>query len=507
MIDDAHWKDLDSGDIHVRDKWQYEVKSKFVPLQALKENVFHQEFYLFVPNSLQINHLTYSKEQFYQDQTTLIRFKTPEFSLHELLNPYNHKSPLNRIQTILNKPHDEETRNSAEDELKLLGNIARSAIRDKVFELILLVDQPSSSLKHEELTTQTSTLCNEITLLKESYRKSKDDFLNKWSDAVLEISFLYVEEFIGNAVHYYLIILLDHMRKHNAIISKELESQICKHLIEEIGTGNEQTSKSSNPEQEEMILYRNSLLNKFIVDALLLRSSRFSLEQRFSNIISSFAAGIAMLIYVLLIVWQGELFVINSAAFVLITVILYILKDRLKEQLKSISYHHALKWFSDYTTEIQSPNGKYNLGKLKESFSFIDESSLPDDIQNIRKREFYSILEAFTPPESIIYYKRIVAVRQMQHQRESRRHGLNMIFRFNISQFLSKASNPYHLYKTLDPNTLKIIHKRLPKVYHLNILMKTTFQQENQVTKSEIKKFRLIVDKNGIKRIEQIDSH
>ena len=75
------YKKLASGEIQFRDNWQFELKSEFPTIPEKKDITHTQEFYFFIPNSLQINHKTYSPEHFYRDQTNFIRFKTPIFSI------------------------------------------------------------------------------------------------------------------------------------------------------------------------------------------------------------------------------------------------------------------------------------------------------------------------------------------------------------------------------------------------------------------------------------------
>ena len=101
----------------------------------------------------------------------------------------------------------------------------------------------------------------------------------------------------------------------------------------------------------------------------------------------------AMFLYLLLFISQGAIFVINSLPFVFFTVILYVVKDRIKEELKSLSYRHVFKLFPDYTTEVSLPNEKGVIGKVHESFSFIGESEVPMDISHLRNQEFHSYLK------------------------------------------------------------------------------------------------------------------
>ncbi len=157
---------------------------------------------------------------------------------------------------------------------------------------------------------------------------------------------LYVDEFISNSIHHYISGLLSILRSKDTPKNSESDKALCSIIINET---NHRRSLTLEPEKfddkdsakSEFIFYRGGLLNKFVLDALLLNTSRTSPHKKLKNVIGSFAAGIAMLVYFVLFIWQGTVFLINSEAFILTTVVLYILKDRLKEGLKTLSYSFA----------------------------------------------------------------------------------------------------------------------------------------------------------------------
>jgi hypothetical protein len=234
-----------------------------------------------------------------------------------------------------------------------------------------------------------------------------------------------------------------------------------------------------------------------------LKSHRVSIEEKYSNVFGGLAAGIAMLIYMILFVWNIQGFVINSFPFVFLAVVLYILKDRIKEGLKKFYFRQAYRWFPDYSTHVINPKG-VKIGKINESFAFIKTQQLPEGFLSIRNRHFHEELQALHRHESIIQYKREVTLRNIQRGGLDRRRELTTIFRLNIRHFLDKASNAFQSCLTLDSYTNEILEKLLPKVYHLNIIIRNTYMQKNIKPTSEIQTFRVVIDKTGIKRIEHI---
>ena len=152
------------------------------------------------------------------------------------------------------------------------------------------------------------------------------------------------------------------------------------------------------------------LLDKFILDALHLTTNRLSLNQRYQHSIGALSAGVAILIYLFLFAWLGTVFVINSLPFMLIAALFYILKDRVKESLRAVSFQQASRWFPDYTTIIQPLGGRRSLGVIKESFSFIEQHQLPEEIKTVRNAKFHAVLETFQRPGKSMFIKRSIEI-------------------------------------------------------------------------------------------------
>lgn len=509
MAEDAmelFWEDLDAGEVYIRDKWQFALKSDFFPQKTDKRSVYTQEFYLFIPNSLQINNKTYSKEAFYLDQTNLIRYKTPEFTFQQLLDSNSKRSPLTRIHLLCDQAEDPQHQKALSDELKLLANAIRSTLRREVKALIFFLRRKKSPEEWQEFIKQVVLLCGHIKNLRERYGLAEKKCLDNWRDPLFYRQMLYIDEFLSYSISYYLTGLLESIRLTGRQDLTPADEALCEILLSEKQLSDFLTNSKNqwvnNPEEAENVLYRYSLLNKFALDALHLTTNRFSLDERYQHWISGVSAGVAMGIYFTLFVFLGNVFVINSAPFVLITVIIYILKDRIKDWLKNYSYLQASRWFPDYTTVIQSQDKHENVGIIKESFSFIDPSHLSKNLHTMRNAEFHTVLETVKRPENIIFYKRVVELNPQSSN--ALYSAVNIIFRFNIHHFLRKASDPTETHLAIDPQTKKLVSIRFPKVYHLNLIIRSTSIEENNQSKIELKKLRIVIDKNGIKRIEQL---
>jgi hypothetical protein len=508
---DGFANELNEGEIQFRDNLQFELKSEY-PEADVEGITYTQEFYLFIPSPLQINHGTYSRDEFYLDQTNFIRFKTPKFSFAELLDIGNEHSPLFQLNYFASRSNA-FSHFHVVDEMKLLGNIIRSTLRAKVAQLLGLVNHPFSHHlnKYELIDNQVNELLNSLKAIQENFNATYERLEHRTSDPSLSHDYEYVNEFIFRSIDYYLTGFLFEIGKN---LQPDLDltvEKVKKFLIAlkiQYESSLHEEIRRTDPEAEkESILYREGHLNKFMLEALQLTPNRQSHSEKYTHLIGAFAAAIAMFLYMMLFVfWQGRSLVINSMPFILFAVLIYVIKDRMKEGFKLYYQKLSQRWFPDYITNVYTGDGKAMIGNLSEFFSYLDESKIPPVIDKIRNTEFHNELIHMKRHETVIFYKKSFKILPKERSVISRRHEINTIFRFNIHRFLEKASNSFETTPILDPATGRIEEKVLPKVYHLNMIIKNTVIYPSQPPHVDYLKFRVVIDKNGIKRIEQISA-
>jgi hypothetical protein len=491
----SFWREWTTGDLTARDELQFELKSDIFIHSDHEDTVFKQEFFIFVPAALQINKNSYSKDQFYRDETNLIRYKTPIFTLQEII--HSKKSPLNRIPQIhaLSKLYKSDS-HSVLDEIRLFGNIFRSALRNRVYDLLMEMQSLKSP---STLTLQFEQLLSEVDEICKMFRGMRKEFMNSVVDPALDLNFRQVDEFISNTIQDLLTILLKNLRDYHLTDLSKVNERFTATIISE----KKYLESHFSPVKEESLLHRQSVLNRFILESLLLKSNRIAVEEEYKHYVGSLAAGSAMLIYMLLFAWKSSEFVINSTPFILLAVFLYIVKDRLKEWLKNLYTQQAFKWFPDYKTQILDWGG-HVIGELTESFSFITKDKVPQDFFIKNRHKWEEELSESDFEEGIMFYKREVTLYSHPRTKKARRSEINTFFRLSIHHLLQKASDPVHMHLELNSVNSEISLKRLPKIYYIYVLVHEFYIGEKGIQEEEVKTYRLVVNKRGIKRVELI---
>lgn len=495
------------GLIRFRDRYQVEIKSEFFRLPGHKSLKYGQEIFVFIPEALSISKENYNKQQYYQDQTNLIRFKTPIFSFKELLDEQNIYSPLHRIKELLTQKEEEKTLNFVKDETTLLGNILRSTLRDRVDHLQEQLGTSLSQAREKRLFEEIVELLEGVRKVQLRFTQLKVSCFERWGSLQIYKYFSYVDEFIYRSIDLWLTRLLKAVRAcHNPAfesIDKQLVDMIAQqHPLQPV-------KKGKDKRREEQFQYERGLLNKFILSPLILQIKRASFQEKYSSLIGAIAAGVAMLIFLLggVVVFgmelRGNSFLVQTAPLIAATTLLYVLKDRVKTTINLAYQKWSGSWFSDYTTTIYTSDER-RLGVLKEFVSFLDSHHLPPEIEAMRNEEFHTVLDEFKRPEFVVHHRMEVEVSSIENHSDARRKDLTSIFRLNIFDFLRKASDVYTRYTTLDKQTNELVQLELPKTYHINIIAKNEYIGPNEEIKTDWYKYRLVVNKEGILRVEHL---
>ena len=122
----------------VHDNFSLEFKIGFITNKKPEDiNEFKINTWIFLPNSLDINRSTYSKDDFYKDVKNNLRLITPVYSLNEILT--EGRGPLPRlskaINSLIENPADEIMTESYIYQVKMFVSILKSALRRNVKEI------------------------------------------------------------------------------------------------------------------------------------------------------------------------------------------------------------------------------------------------------------------------------------------------------------------------------------------------------------------------------------
>ncbi len=477
-------------EIKIHDRKQFEIKLHYPFSKKRRKKEYLVETYIFVPNVLGINKFSFHKKNFYDSVKNYIRFATPRYTLQQLAD--KNETPLNKVYDVIRKIDDDSQSYQIDDyehELKMFCAIFAASVRSYVVNN-LVYNQKDFSNSINNFTN----LSNRIIL---KYRSLHEHIKN-----IKEFNeiFHFGNEYISLVIEKYLYIILEKLKTVNVTGQEALKESIIKLIRKELDYRANQKYNSvvkENSTNEEM-LFRFSALKKYFSSVLSLEADVEKEGTVLEHVLFGIAAGIAMFFATVAAFWGQSVFGNFTMPFFIILIISYMFKDRIKEMLREILKKSVFKYLFDYKHKLYIDE-KYKVGIIRESFGFIKNKKLDKDIFNLRQK--FRTLEfdnKFQKEKIILYRKKINLKSKFLKKYEDRKlKAISDIFRFDITRFLSKMDDPKKTLYTLTPNGYKKISGK--RVYHLNLILRIVRNKEEQ-----LKRFRLVLTKKGIDRIEPV---
>lgn len=485
--------------IELHDNFQFEIKFTY-PLEKKEPfTSYNVETFMFIPNNLCINSMTYTKENFYNDMQKYIRLKTPVMLLKNILSEKD--SPLkalkDAIKTLMLNPKDEKYIADYKYHLKMLCSIFKSALRDETNFIAKIYKKDESGQYIKNVLSNSEEIVHK-------FREMKDLINVPLAGDRNYALFLFADEFLSLTLEKYryrFIFLID--KSDSVKGKKKVKSDILEDIEKELKY-REASKYPSVPDEKsdnEELLYRESTLKKIMGSVLFLKThvkkEGFLIEQIFLGL----GAGLAMA-FATAVAFASQFRIENlTISLFMILVISYIFKDRMKEWSRLFFYSKVQqKYLYDRKTNIYSSLNNI-IGYCKERFSFCKEKELPSIVNRIRNKDYITELDNGYIGEDVIYSEKLIKIYSDKCRNlleDFNVDGINDMLRFNIKNFLRKMDNPEKVLYIPDNSEVKEI--KGSRAYHINLIIKYGMLKKQDIYKH----FKIILNRNGIKRIIEI---
>ncbi len=493
--------------LEVHDRKQFEIKLEYLPSGADDETRYLVEMFLFVPNSLNIDSETYPRAAFYADIHNYVRFTTPVMSLEELLG--SDGSPLMRLEAWLRTGLGTEA--EIVYQAKLLCCIFRGALRrfarivDGRCELpnaTTLGEAEYADLQRLVLSSQEG-----VTRVLERFRA--------WTKAVSQLrlqektraSLRLVDEYMSLTVEQYFrkaVTEMDALPRSGIYIEPRKELMAAVIREEAYRKENQLRSVLSPTGDNEEYMHRIGFLKKFCMNILFLSAKRTQKRQGWEEVLFAIAAGLAMAFATAVAFWAQDRYTQASLNFFLIVVVGYMVKDRVKEGLRRIFSSFASKHLYDRMAEIVEPVTKKSLGTLEERVDYGRVVKIPDEIAALRRMDDFITVSQGELAETVIrYQKEIVLDAELLPRTGQGVAGVTDIIRFNVERFLRDMDDPELALEYVDLEDFSVGRVKAAKSYQVDLAFRFTTEESDQ-EKVSVQLVRLVMDRNGIKRMLHI---
>lgn len=484
--------------IRVHGGESFEIDLGYVYNNESRSSTYDIDAYIFTPRSLDINQSTYSKKKFFQDLKTNIRFTTPIYELKEIIEGDNHAfKKLNESLEKYLKKSSKENATQLRYHIKMFVSIFSSSLSKHVRRINSKKDISEKQILLNELFSAIDGI---VISYRDISKKLKGANVKEREKNV----YLFGNEFLSYSIEKQFLALIKKLSKRkDDILINELEfaqDYLCKELEYQKLKGILRL-KTNNNKSNEDVVYRRGILRKFAEDRLFLNTRTEKEGVMIEQIIFSLAAGFAMIFATGIAFFSQQYYGNFTMPFFIALVISYMAKDRIKEIVRSkINNRIQAKYFFDHRTKIIS--GDQGIGICKESFNFVEENKIPTEVKTARKREHLTEIENDWKGENVMRYQKRVTIYNKRFKKVFKEYeisGIKDIIRLNTSRFTTKMSTPYLPFYGWDEKKKEVTKIKGEKVYHFNIILVFKYKKE-----SHFKRYRIFLNKNGIKRIEKV---
>ncbi len=477
-------------EIKIHDKRQFELKLHYDFSTNRSNGEYFLEIYFFVPNVLGINKHSFHKKNFYDSIKSYVRLATPEFTLPELLekedSPFNSLlSKVDKVEKHFHREHFDEFEQYA----KMFCVTFTASVRDTFVGF--------RKTEKDKLIDEINEFISNSKKIILRYRELQEKLKSKKEHSEI-LSF--GDEYLSLVIEKYLFKILVAYFDNSEDAKSETKSKIIAFINTEIERRKEKNYRSIvklDSSNEEM-LFRFNTLKKYFSSILSLEKDVEREGTILEQILFSLAAGMAMLFATAVAFWGQTTFGNLTMSFFIVLVVSYMFKDRIKEILRELMKKSVFKYLFDYKY-ILYIDQKLKIGVIRESFDFVKWKKLPKHV--IRIRELFRTKEfdnKFQKEKIILYRKKISLKTSFLNRKKTEElKTISDIFRFDISRFLSKMDDPRKELFVLTGNSYQKVYGK--RVYHVNLVLRIL--RDN---KEKLERFRLILTKKGIERIEPL---
>ncbi len=475
--------------IKKHDQMSFEAKLEFpVKGDSGKQNDSNFDIYLFLPSGLDINKHNFTNRDFYNSLKTNIRLTTPFFTLDKIINgkdsPYG--LLVDSVESCL-VLSSSELKAEYETQIKRFCSIFGVAMRYEVGRILNTTD----SIRKDKMIKK---FVKNVSNIRKKYKDLIKAVSNNGEKGTVFSIYQQADEYQSLLVEkhlFTLISMLDSTQTEDIENRDLLDKLVLDEMTYRIKKGYPSVAKPNRSNED--VLHRSGRLKKFVESNLFLNTDTKKEGVLVEQVLFSIAAGIAM-IFATAVAFASQMIYGNlSLPFFIALVISYMFKDRIKELVRIYLDKKHQKMFYDYKTNIYSQN-KNKIGYLKESFHFEQHEHLPKEIIDKRNSMRSTEITEESLGESIIHYRTKVKIETKSSFKDF--YGITQILRLNILDFTRKMDDPE---KEVFIRTKKGFKRAFAdRVYHINMILTYSTKDDR-----EIKAYKLIANRKGIKRIEK----
>jgi len=493
--------------LEVHDRKQLELKLELQPTGEAKRVRYWLELFFHVPGSLYINSETYPKADVFAGVHNYVRLKTPNLSFQELLT--SEASPLVGLERWA-AGAGSATENEIVQRAKLLACVVRGALRRFASNARTLggrdrgTQDCPTALRNEADVARAS-----MKALLERYRTWMSMAELRLGDPRSRTALGLVDEYLSLSLEQFFRMVVARMEllPHDDAWG-ELRRGLLNSVLEEeryrVSLG--LTSVLSLTGDNEEYMHRMGMLKKFCMQALFLSTHPTQTRANVEELLLALAAGGAMMLATAIGLFAQVRFDQLSSSFFFILIASYMMKDRLKEALRRVAARVATRHLFDRDADVRLVSGGRDIARERDKVEYLTPAQVPDELLLLRREDELVWATEGALSETVLRYQReLVAEVEDLPRWDDGPSGITDILRFSVDRFLRDMDEPEFALEYVDLEDFTVGHVRASKAYRVDLACRIT-AEEGDRRETTIQAVRLVLDRNGIKRMDRLQS-
>lgn len=492
----------------MHDRKQLELKLELQPSAEAKRVRYRLELFFHVPGSLYINADTYPKADVFAGVHNYVRLKTPNLSFHELLT--SKASPLVGLERWT-AGESTATEDAIVQRAKLLACVVRGALRRFASTARALGgrERGSSADCPSALRREADEARASMKALLERYRawmaQASGKLARPRSLPALEL----VDEYLSLSLEQFFRMVVARMEllPHDETWGELRRGLLNSVLAEEryrVSLG--LTSVLSLTGDNEEYMHRMGMLKKFCMQALFLSTHPTQTRAKVEELLLALAAGGAMMLATAIgLIAQVRVDQLSSTFF-FIMIASYMMKDRFKEALRRVASRVATRHLFDRDADVRRVSGGRDIARERDKVEYLNPTQVPEELLLLRREDELVWATEGDLSETVLRYQRELSAEVEDLPRwDDGPSGITDILRFSVDRFLRDMDEPEFALEYVDLEDFTVGHVRASKAYRVDLACRITAEEDDR-RETTIQVVRLVLDRNGIKRMDRLQA-
>jgi hypothetical protein len=493
--------------IDVHDRKQFELKLEYQPSGKDPRSEYRVEMWMFLPASLNVDPENHPRQAFYADIHNYVRLKTPVFEMAQILEAPG--SPLPELERQVSAGQVHQAQSEWVYQAKLLCCVFRGALRRFAQQMHEHSAPAPIAVADPALSAQVATVLEAGRAVLARYRAVAEKVAGLAGvDERTFASLRLVDEYLSLTVEQFFRKAVSDMEAlpRTGPWVEVRRAMMAEVIFEEDYRRQRGLCSVLTPTGDnEEYMHRVGFLKKFCQNILFLKVRREARRQGWEEVMFAVAAGVAMAIATAIAFWAQVRFTQVSLNFFLILVIGYMMKDRLKEGLRRILSSVASQYLFDRTTTIADPVTGERVGLCKEKLDYVRPAEIPEEIRGLRQADDFATVSQGELSEIVLRYQKEITLEvEDLAQLHTDNAGVTDIIRWNVQRLLRDMDDPEFALEYVDLEDLSVGRIRGAKSYQVDVVFRFAFDDADERGR-RLEKVRLVLDRNGIKRMVRVD--